>query len=92
MEITSFDDSNLKGNLEEYKDFSNSIIWHDMQGEFEIWISALRNELEFLDDLDEIRKTQGRISALREVLEFPSRVISTYEARKNENIFLETEL
>lgn len=74
-------EESLNASQQEYKDFILSHIWSDMTTEFSNWIDSLRSEMESEDDLEEIRKDQGRISALREVLDFPIQVISAYQAR-----------
>lgn len=78
--ISEIADFELSATYSEYRDFIESNVWGDIHKELVMWIESLRDELEF-EEGQEIKKIQGRISALKEVLEFPHRILSSFEAR-----------
>lgn len=63
----------------QYQEFVDSFIWKDMETELNFWLSDIKNRLVTENDVDEIRKFQGRAEAIAELLEFPARIISAYE-------------
>ncbi len=74
-------DRNFVSNINEFSSFISSSVWFDFKNELEYWIVSLQDQLEVQDDVNEIRRIQGRLSALREVLDFPTQVISAFESR-----------
>jgi hypothetical protein len=57
-----------KSSVNEIDHFIGSHVFEDMTATFEDWMAGVREKLEDEKDIDEVRRCQGRIQVLRDVL------------------------
>jgi hypothetical protein len=57
-----------KSSLTEMDHFISSHVYEDMMATFEDWLAGARDKLDEEKDIDEVRRCQGTIRAMRDVL------------------------
>ena len=72
----------LKATLGQWKDFTESIIWQDIQSELQMWLKDTWELLEREDvDWETTMLLRGRARAIREMLQLPTNIISYLEEK-----------
>jgi len=72
----------LKATLGQWKDFTESIIWQDIQSELHAWLKDTWELLEREDvDWETTMLLRGRARAIREMLQLPANIIAYLEEK-----------
>ena len=72
----------LKATLGQWKDFTESIIWQDIQSELQMWLKDTWELLEREDvDWETTMLLRGRARAIREMLQLPANIIAYLEEK-----------
>lgn len=74
----------LNASLAQYNEFLHSFVWLDIASEVNIWLEDVRNQLENVADVEELRRYQGIAEACRYFLALPEEIINTIESRRSE--------
>ena len=72
----------LKATLGQWKDFTESVIWQDIQSELQMWLKDTWELLEREDvDWETTMLLRGRARAIREMLQLPTNIIAYLEEK-----------
>lgn len=71
----------LYASLSQYAEFRDSVVWLDITNEVSAWLEDVRNQLENVSDVEELRRFQGIAEACRYFLQLPEQIINSLEVR-----------
>ena len=72
-----------KGNAHLFKEFKESVIWHDMRAELDVWLTEIRDVLENPNTPDVVTHSlRGSAEAIRNVLVLPETLADNISADK----------
>ena len=71
----------LYASLSQYVEFRDSVVWLDITNEVNAWLEDVRNQLENVSDVEELRRFQGIAEACRYFLQLPEQIINTLEVQ-----------
>ena len=74
----------MKATKQQVKDFVEGFVWQDIKEILEDWIDGIKTEVFAADDIDEVRRYQGRMEALEYFLALPSTLIEALEFEEKE--------
>lgn len=64
---------------DEYERLIESVVWNDLVREVDVWLQEMRNRLEVMDDISEIKRCQGIAEACRHFIRLPGSIIGMLE-------------
>ena len=79
MESPSEERREFIASYQQYKDFLQSSLWTDLQGEIQAWIDDIHGYLESETDIQEVYRFQGRLQSCRQLLALPERILANME-------------
>ena len=71
----------LYASLAQYIELRNSLVWLDITTEVNAWLEDIRNQLESVSNIEELRRFQGIAEACRHFLQLPEQIINSLEVR-----------
>lgn len=69
----------LYASLSQYHEFRDSLVWLDITNEVTAWLEDVRNQLEQVSGVEELRRFQGIAEACRYFLQLPEQIINSLE-------------
>ena len=74
-----------KSSVIEIDHFIGTHVYEDMMATFEDWLSGAREKLDDEKDIDEVRRLQGSIRAMRDVMLWPENFRDDLEEQQDDN-------
>ena len=68
-----------KAHYNDFVGFIRGAVWKDILNELTLWMTNIYDKLSVENDPQEIYRFQGRLQALKEVVQLPDRIITEYE-------------
>ena len=72
------DEIEVRSSLGQWKDFIEGTVWFDFKNQLNLWLSAIRDELEKCP-MSEFKKFQARAEMIRDIVVLPDLIVETLE-------------
>lgn len=76
----------MRATKQQWDDFIDGFLWSDMKEVLEDWVEGIKADVFSADNMDEVRKYQGRMEALQYFLALPQTILESLEHEENSNV------